>query len=434
MIKTLVKMSRENLAEELKKKGNECFRNGQYQKAIEHYTEAVTANPDNALVLSNRSLAFSKLNDYPSALADACKCVEIRPQWAKGFLRKVVALEGLGRHEEVMAVAPEGFKVSSDRKIEEELVGHWFRANQRLNQLPEGAIELPRGIFILSKEYLTVLAHLMRSLNGEQPLSHSLMGQCLYSCAEQMEKILREFGEPVSGIIKEWIGQLSQEIFPYNPSSAKKDEILKAMIAKSNEFLHYFEHDINPRLYIIVRPILGLTILVILNRTNILSESNTGHHSAELMNTALLPLFESPVLACDDYYSMYIGRICAVLDSFIGRGYRLNPNEVSVVRSHYGKLEKAMQDYPKHLPEHPKDLNTARLTLNNVKSNILLPAGNMPPSLPSETPMNIEVAWRVVKEQPEEVRSFVETHLATIESLQFLTMRDVEDLLTMTGL
>lgn len=75
-----------------------------------------------------------------------------------------------------------------------------------------------------------------------------------------------------------------------------------------------------------------------------------------------------------------------------------------------------------------------QICLNNVKSNILLPAGNMPPPLPSETPMNIEVAWRVVKERPEEVRSFVKTHLATIESLQFLTMRDVEDLLTMTGI
>lgn len=427
-------MSREKLAEELKKKGNECFRNGQYQKAIEHYTEAVTSNPENALVYSNRSLAYSKLSDYPNALVDASKCVEIRPQWAKGFLRKAVALEGLGHHEEVMVVAAEGFKVSSDHKIDKELVGCWFRANQELNQLPEGAIELPQGIFILSKEYLTVLAHLMRSLNGEQPLNHSLMGQCLYSCAEQMEKILREFGEPVNGIIKEWIGQLSQEIFPYNPIPAKKDEILKAMIAKSKEFLHYLEHDINPCLYTIVRPILGLIVLVVLNRTNILSESNTGHHSAELINTALLSLFESPVLACDDYYSMYIGRICAVLDSFIGRGYRLNPNEVSVVKSHCSKLEKAMQDYPKGLPEKEKDLNTARLTLNNVKSNILLPAGNMPPPLPSETPMNIEVAWRVVKERPEEVRSFVKTHLATIESLRFLTMRDVEDLLTMTGI
>ena len=427
-------MSREKLAEELKKKGNDCFRNGQYQKAIERYTEAVTSNPENALVYSNRSLAYSKLNDYPNALVDASKCVEIRPQWAKGFLRKAVALEGLGRHEEVMVVAAEGFKVSSDRKIDEELVGCWFRANQELNQLPEGAIELPRGIFILSKEYLTVLAHLMRSLNGEQPLNHSLMGQCLYSCAEQMEKILREFGEPVSGIIKEWNGQLSQEIFPYNPIPAKKDEILKAMIAKSKQFLHYLEHDINPCLYTIVRPILGLIVLVVLNRTNILSESNTGHHSAELINTALLSLFESPVLACDDYYSMYIGRICAVLDSFIGRGYRLNPNEVSVVKSHCSKLEKAMQDYPKGLPEKEKDLNAARLTLNNVKSNILLPAGNIPPPLPSETPMNIEVAWRVVKERPEEVRSFVKTHLATIESLRFLTMRDVEDLLTMTGI
>ena len=416
-----------------KSKGNEYFRSGQYQKAVEHYSEAIRIDPQNVLVYSNRSLAYSKLKEYPSALADACKCVQIRPQWAKGFLRKAAALEGLSRHEEVMQAAAEGFKVSSDHKLDKELVDCWFRANQKVNQLPEGAIDLPRGIFILSKEYLNVLAHLMRSLNGEQPLNHSLMGQCLYSCTEQMEKVLVDFGEPVSGIIKEWAEMLSQEIFPYNPVQSKKAEIAKAMNAKTEAFLQYLEKDISPCVYTILRPILGLIILVVLNRTNILSESNTGHHSAELINTALLPLFKSPVLATDDYHSMYVGRICAVLDSFIGRGYKLSPDEVSVVKTHCSTLEKAMEEYPKHLPEHAKDLNTARLTLNSVRFNILLPAGNVPPPLPCETPMSIEVAWRVVKEKPQEVRAFVERHLATIESVQFLTMRDVEDLVTMTG-
>ena len=419
--------------EDLKTKGNEYFRGGLYQKALEHYSEAIRIDPQNVLVYSNRSLAFSKLKDYPSALADACRCVEIRPQWAKGFLRKAAALEGLDRHEEVMQAAAEGFRFASDRKLDKELVDCWFRANQKVNRLPEGAIDLPRGIFILSKEYLTVLVHLMRSLNGEQPLNHSLMGQCLYSCTEQMEKVLMDFGEPISGIIKEWAEMLSQEIFPYTPVQSEKAGIAKAMNAKTEAFLEYLEKDISPCLYVIVRPILGLIVLVVLNRTNILSESNTGHHSAELMNTALLPLFESPVLAIDDYHSMYIGRICAVLDSFIGRGYKLTPIEVSAVKVHCNKLEKAVEKYPKHLPEHAKDLNTARLTLNNVRFNILLPAGNVPPPLPCETPMNIEVAWRVVKERPQEVRAFVEKHLSVIESTQFLTMRDVEDLVTMTG-
>jgi len=85
-----------------KSKGNEYFRSGQYQKAVEHYSEAIRIDPQNVLVYSNRSLAYSKLKEYPSALADACKCVQIRPQWAKGFLRKAAALEGLSRHEEVI--------------------------------------------------------------------------------------------------------------------------------------------------------------------------------------------------------------------------------------------------------------------------------------------------------------------------------------------
>ena len=61
---------------------------------------------------------------------------------------------------------------------------------------------------------------------------------------------------------------------------------------------------------------IGLVILVVLNCTNILTECNTGHHSAELMNRALLPLFESSILATNDYYSMYHNQI-AILCMYV---------------------------------------------------------------------------------------------------------------------
>ena len=57
---------------------------------------------------------------------------------------------------------------------------------------------------------------------------------------------------------------------------------------------------IDPDIYPILRPFLGLVVLVILNHTNLLSNTNTGHHTAELMNHFLLPLFERSVLQTDD--------------------------------------------------------------------------------------------------------------------------------------
>ena len=95
-------------------------------------------------------------------------------------------------------------------------------------------------------------------------------------------------------------------------------------------------------LYPILRPVLGLVALVVLNRTNILSECNTGHHSAELMNRALFPLFETSILSTDSYRSMHIGRLCGMLDSFIGRGYKLSAQEIAAVQTCCIQLEKAV--------------------------------------------------------------------------------------------
>lgn len=427
-------MSATERAEDLKNRGNELFRSGRYQQAAEQYTEAVKLDPKNALVFSNRSLTHVKLSDYPSALADACRCVEIRPQWAKGYLRKAVALEGLGRYEEVMATAVDGFKRSSDGILSRDIIECWFRANQKIHQLPEGSMELPRGIYILSSEYKTVLAYLMQSLSGEQPLTQSLVEQCLYSCTKQIEKVLGDFGELVRDVIKEWAEYLPQEIFPYTANPSQKDQVAKQMKIRTDAFVNYLEKEVDPALHTILRPILGLVVLVVLNRSNILCESNTGHHSAELMNRALLPLFERSVLRTEEYHSMYVGRICAILDSFIGRGYRLSTDEISAVRVYCKKLEKAMEGYPRHLPEHTKDQAVAREALNNIKFNVLLPAQSTPPTIPTEGPMSVQLAEQVVKQRPDEVQSFLRKHRAAIESTPFPSMRDVEDLVTMTGI
>ena len=155
----------------------------------------------------------------------------------------------------------------------------------------------------------------MQSLSGERPLSLELTEQCLASCAEQAEKLLMEYGEPVDPVIKEWTKHLPYEIYPYSIKPIAKGDLEHQMKTRSDSFISYLNNSIDSTLYPVIRPILGLVILVVLNRTDILTECSTGHHSAELMNRALLPLFESSILVTNDYYSMYIGRLCAVLDS-----------------------------------------------------------------------------------------------------------------------
>jgi len=84
----------------LKDKGNACFSKGEVKQAIQHYTEAIEEFSENHAIFSNRAMCYGKLEQFDKMLEDAERCVELAPNWSKGYLRKGTALEGLDRLKE----------------------------------------------------------------------------------------------------------------------------------------------------------------------------------------------------------------------------------------------------------------------------------------------------------------------------------------------
>lgn len=97
-------------AEEFKAQGNQAAKEGRLADAIDCYTKAINIDGSNHVYYSNRANIYHQLEDYDAAIADAEKCIELKPSFGKGFLRKADALVATGKREEAMEVLRDGIE------------------------------------------------------------------------------------------------------------------------------------------------------------------------------------------------------------------------------------------------------------------------------------------------------------------------------------
>jgi len=85
--------------ESWKDKGNEEFKKGNYEKAIEFYTYATEVDPKNHIYLTNRSLCYASMKRWDKSLRDAEKSIALKNTWTKGWYRKAVALREMEQYQ-----------------------------------------------------------------------------------------------------------------------------------------------------------------------------------------------------------------------------------------------------------------------------------------------------------------------------------------------
>ncbi|XP_075950642.1 tetratricopeptide repeat protein 28 [Anarhichas minor] len=103
------------------RRSNQACQQGEYALAVRLYSEALTADPQNCILYSNRSAAYLRLGQYSTALDDAVKARLINPKWPKAYFRQGVALQYLGRHADALAAFASG--LAQDPKSLQLLVG-----------------------------------------------------------------------------------------------------------------------------------------------------------------------------------------------------------------------------------------------------------------------------------------------------------------------
>ncbi|XP_020154995.1 uncharacterized protein [Aegilops tauschii subsp. strangulata] len=96
---------------QLKLCGEEAVKRKDYRGASMFYTEAIELDPTDATLYSNRSLCHMQMTEVDMALLDANTCIELRPEWLKGYYRKGVALMFLKEYKEACDVFMAGLKL-----------------------------------------------------------------------------------------------------------------------------------------------------------------------------------------------------------------------------------------------------------------------------------------------------------------------------------
>jgi len=104
------KEQREVSAEASKQDGHAAFKEGRYEDAVRHYSEAIESDQLSAVLYSNRSGALAAAGSYEVALTDAERCIALEPQWAKGHTRKAASLHGLKRYMAAIHAYDEALK------------------------------------------------------------------------------------------------------------------------------------------------------------------------------------------------------------------------------------------------------------------------------------------------------------------------------------
>ncbi|EMS51785.1 Protein STIP1-like protein [Triticum urartu] len=74
-------------------------------------SQAIELDPTDATLYSNRSLCHMQMTEVDMALLDANTCIELRPEWLKGYYRKGVALMFLKEYKEACDVFMAGLKL-----------------------------------------------------------------------------------------------------------------------------------------------------------------------------------------------------------------------------------------------------------------------------------------------------------------------------------
>ena len=359
--------------EEFKQIGNELYKQQKYSEAVEQYSKGLEASKDDPILLSNRSVAYWKLGDYKNALEDAKRCVQVKPDWVKGYLRKTVALNCLKNYQEARDTAITGF-CFNDLKLTKEFVSEWLKANRA--QVDSNISELllskpyyyfyPDGVDLINSNYCETLMKIIVSLMPSQSqgvlgISHDDMVKCLCNVVQILEDILAEFKQDGCQSLIEWKDKVIIDVDAFNAQS--QTELLGLLNEKCSALACWLLDDLHKALVPVVAPVILLAVIAVLSRSFCLRCRNTSSFALEYLAQSCLPFFDNCILTQPIYISTRIEVLFLILFSY-GSVEMWTKDILHLVQSTQAKIQGLISDMPKstknydlHMEEYTENLS-----------------------------------------------------------------------------
>eukprot|EP01100_Stratorugosa_tubuloviscum_P000793 TRINITY_DN117_c1_g2_i4.p1 TRINITY_DN117_c1_g2~~TRINITY_DN117_c1_g2_i4.p1 ORF type:complete len:319 (-),score=177.58 TRINITY_DN117_c1_g2_i4:928-1884(-) len=194
-----------------KNNGNTAFLNGKFEESITYFTEAISYDPNNHVLYSNRSGAYASLKDWTKALSDAQKTVELKSDFAKGFSRLGIAYFYLGDLEKATKAYQDGLKLDPN--------------NQQLKQgLEQAQIETrQRGLKGLQKLFGNdIFARAATNPKIASYLNDKSFVDAIKEIQADPQNLAKHIGDPrITEVISAYLGDLKNQA----PSSSEGESI-----------------------------------------------------------------------------------------------------------------------------------------------------------------------------------------------------------------
>ncbi|KAI3378595.1 hypothetical protein SNEBB_004326 [Seison nebaliae] len=138
----------EVLAEEMRKKGNQEFKNKNYKYAILYYSQGIAILKDHRVLYTNRSLAYMRIGRLKEACKDAEMSLRIDHKCEKGHILKLKCLVRMNKKKETINGLRDCMKECSmnGEKLKKFLVDYWEEIGNMMKEEKVTFVQLEKLI------------------------------------------------------------------------------------------------------------------------------------------------------------------------------------------------------------------------------------------------------------------------------------------------